>query len=983
MFINTALIQTLNDALAATQNGQTNKQGEQMLRELRENPQYPILLFDYFQNQGNMDQLRLLAAVQFQHWFKEYKNADDYLVQQYSEIVSSVKQSIIQCFVSTNKNISKQVEQAILFLASKEFPYRWNTLIQELMSYIDFNLQNNEQNIRILKVLDKITDRYSYSMRSDELFTEIIIVCDNCHDHLYKLIENVLLGLEQQHDTLNTVKILKFIMKIFYNLNYQDLHPKFEDNLNNWMGFLSKTIQIKVDPATMGGHDVTLFKAKGECLRAVLLYATRYREEFQDLIEHFAGEIWTMCSITDQDQKFDKIVINALKYFKNLVLWQDLGSFFKQNMNNIMTSLIIPNLGVSQMEKLQFEDEPTSFLESFFQFSDINTRKSVTVDLLKNIAKGFGDELVGQIKNYILEYKNLLDSTGQFNIETEVILLNLIIDGATVAYRDKEGVTEICLPAELVTYIYENIIKPTLGKMFSVLSQNQNMLVEQQYNTLHVCYYLRFFYYFRNIINRDEILELARIVSFFLRSKQESLVGLAAITIEGLLNLKEGDLKNYINVKNYFNKDNVYPQINEIIMNLYLCCQSQEEIDGNLLKTLFYIINLLKEKSLEKFDLFVGLFNDQFQKMLSEGYDFQRVSILFECVSNLMNLSSTQNSQGYIQLEKTVSPYFDKIISQFISDLINYVLQTYSIIIRNTNNIDKNNFKIIFESLINPTNWTQDNVSIFPSFIIYIQSYIYRIPSIIVTYKTQLEQIFVQFLKLKQDTQFFEFARIFIQQFQLDELRQSGWLQFFIQTCLNFYSELAKENKQVTSKSKGSKPIFVKNFIVFISYLIQKYTTQQILVDFNAVQQDSVINILIEEINLIKNISDLNEKKVIFTALMDILFNNTSAISLQAFSLLLNAIIENLGTRRFRPARYTEQRDNLNSMGGSGFQRLSCLKEKNTLIPEIQNLDQFFAQQFNLFYSNPTIKNSLNMAEILNLKNQETLSKLITQGQSK
>ena len=31
-----------------------------------------------------------------------------------------------------------------------------------------------------------------------------------------------------------------------------------------------------------------------------------------------------MCMITNQDQKFDKIVLNAVKYFKNLVLWEDM-----------------------------------------------------------------------------------------------------------------------------------------------------------------------------------------------------------------------------------------------------------------------------------------------------------------------------------------------------------------------------------------------------------------------------------------------------------------------------------------------------------------------------------------------------------------------------------------------------------------------------------------------------------------------------------
>lgn len=76
---------------------------------------------------------------------------------------------------------------------------------------------------------------------------------------------------------------------------------------------------------------------------------------------------------------------------------------------------------------------------------------------------------------------------------------------------------------------------------------------------------MRFFYYFRNYISRNEILELARIVSFFMRTQSESLLGLTAITIEGLLNLKEGDLRTFVNVKQFFTKDNISPQIDEIV----------------------------------------------------------------------------------------------------------------------------------------------------------------------------------------------------------------------------------------------------------------------------------------------------------------------------------------------------------------------------------------------------------------------------------
>jgi hypothetical protein len=52
-----------------------------------------------------------------------------------------------------------------------------------------------------------------------------------------------------------------------------------------------------------------------------------------------------------------------------------------------------------------------------------------------------------------------------YDVHTEIILLNLIIDGSTTAYTDKEGVSEISLPVELILFVYENIIKVTLGKV--------------------------------------------------------------------------------------------------------------------------------------------------------------------------------------------------------------------------------------------------------------------------------------------------------------------------------------------------------------------------------------------------------------------------------------------------------------------------------------------------------------------------------------
>ena len=64
--------------------------------------------------------------------------------------------------------------------------------------------------------------------------------------------------------------ILNKLLEIFYNLNYQDLHPKFEDNLNNWMQILKKVMGFQ-------NSSEMIFKCKGSALESILLYANKYK----------------------------------------------------------------------------------------------------------------------------------------------------------------------------------------------------------------------------------------------------------------------------------------------------------------------------------------------------------------------------------------------------------------------------------------------------------------------------------------------------------------------------------------------------------------------------------------------------------------------------------------------------------------------------------------------------------------------------------
>ena len=117
---------------------------------------------------------------------------------------------------------------------------------------------------------------------------------------------------------------LEVALKVFYNLNYQDLHPKFEDNLVNWMEILKLVMGIN-------HSNEHTFHCKGAALQAILLYSNKYKEDVRGMIEGFCSEIWALCSQAQDDSEYDEVVLNCLKFFKSLMMWPDMKGFFENN----------------------------------------------------------------------------------------------------------------------------------------------------------------------------------------------------------------------------------------------------------------------------------------------------------------------------------------------------------------------------------------------------------------------------------------------------------------------------------------------------------------------------------------------------------------------------------------------------------------------------------------------------------------------------
>ena len=98
------------------------------------------------------------------------------------------------------------------------------------------------------------------------------------------------------------------------------------------------------------------FKCKGASLQSILLYASKYKEDVEDSIKDFSEQIWQLCANALPDAEYDDIVLNALKYFRSLIMWKDMREFFATNINSLISNLIIPNLELNNFYKQLFEE---------------------------------------------------------------------------------------------------------------------------------------------------------------------------------------------------------------------------------------------------------------------------------------------------------------------------------------------------------------------------------------------------------------------------------------------------------------------------------------------------------------------------------------------------------------------------------------------------------------------------------------------------
>jgi hypothetical protein len=241
-----------------------------------------------------------------------------------------------------------------------------------------------------------------------------------------------------------------------------------------------------------------------------------------------------------------------------------------------------------------------------------------------------------------------------------------------------------------------------------------------------------------------------------------------------------------------------------------------------VLRVLFVIL----DDRLSNYKENICLMFEEFFKKIKEGYTYQTIKNLIECAGEfIFSLKGNSINEDYVS--KHLIKVINEVMNLQINDISSLVLQLYSLIIREYTNPPVSTIALLMTSLTDTANYTQENISLYPSYSIFFEELVRRDPGYLGqgSNSESLMKVCVKFIELRMDSAFFQFFNAVFDSLSQDDLKNSGWLGFLIDASINVLTGVLNSNSQNESqKLMNSRPLFFKELYIFLFKYGLKYS---------------------------------------------------------------------------------------------------------------------------------------------------------------
>lgn len=679
-------------------NPQNAKNAETHLRSIESQPHFAINLLHVVASTNIDPAVRLAGALFLKNLVKRKWVNEDGEYKLSMDDVKYIKAEILNVMIKLPNNLQVQLGETISIIAESDFPLNWSNLIDDLVSKLspdDFVLNKG-----ILLVAHSIFKKWRPLFRSDELFLEIKMVLEKFAEPFLAILnrtDELITETVAKGDGASLsiyLECLLQLVQIYYDLNCQDIPEFFEDNMNAGMSILHKYLSFQSNLVGDASDDEDvdiLIKTKTAIIELLLLYITRYAEEFDPLIPNFITSVWELINnyVTKQS-KFDLLAVKALAFLTAITKIAKYHSYFNSELaiKEIIEKIILPNIAFRDVDEELFEDEPIAFVRSDLEGSDFDSRRKSSTDFLREL-KDVNTEL---LTNTVMSYVNqFLSNEDWRNRDIAIYLFTSLAAKGSVT---NIGVTSTNMLVDVVKFFSDNIASYLTNDATPILKVDS----------------IKYIMTFRNQLTKEQLVTTIPLLVDHLKNPNVVVYTYAAITVDRLFSMTSFSDSMYAPV---FNKHDIQPYASDLLTNLFtliLANQVPEKLSENefLVKSVMRVLNTAEDLVDENFKITIM---EQLLKVLgiiSKNPSNPRFThYVFESLGLVIKFGAGKDDAKLQSYTALVMPSLLQILGEDVQEFIPYTFQILAFLLESLlpSAPLPSDFKALVRPLLSPAVW--------------------------------------------------------------------------------------------------------------------------------------------------------------------------------------------------------------------------------------------------------------------------------------
>jgi len=715
MEINDQTYSALQQYLRQTLDPRTQKQAEQSLAQVEVQQNFPLLVIKLVGDQSADPTLRFAAALFFKNYVKRHWVPDDENANKIAlEDRAAIKAQIVDLMIAVPEKLQVQVSEALSIIASSDFPDDWEELLPSLinkLSTTDYQVNNG-----VLQTAHSIFKPWRSQFRTDSLFIEIKYVLDKFCDpykQLFATTDKLITDYANDKAALQVLsQSLLLLVKIFYDLNCQDLPEFFEDNMAYFMELLHKYLTYSNSNLDSDDEDEAgvLEKVKAGICEIIELYTQRYEEEFQQLPTFFTTVVQLLMGIS-QEPKYDVLASKALSFLTSVVRLHKYAGIYgaQDTLTQLCEKIALPNMALRTIDEELFEDDPIEYIRRDLEGSDSDTRRRAAADFVRGLMEHFESQVthifLGYIQHYLQQHATNPDAHWK-DKNTAIFLLTAI---ATKSGTAQHGATSINIHIDVVDFFSKYILNDLQSP---ITSGNPILKVDA----------IKYLYTFRHQLTKEQLSTVFPLLVEHLKSDNYVVYTYSAVAIERILFIKKGNTM-------LFTQSDIQPYAETLLELLFKQIekgQTPEKLAENdyLMKAIMRVIITSRQGMTPYVNIIMSKLTNILAIVSKNPSNPRFNHYVFESIGALIRFICPSSPAAVAEFENMLFGPFQVILAQDIQEFTPYVFQLLAQLLDFHTGKDLSDAYVsLLDPLLNPALWEYGNI---PALVPLVQSYLSR-----------------------------------------------------------------------------------------------------------------------------------------------------------------------------------------------------------------------------------------------------------------